>query len=83
MLVDFFCGTGISRDAIFCSSLPGNDVNEKISDEVKKALKESAVNIAILSHDYYQSAYCLRAIPEKNAHKQRQKTNREYPHKKS
>lgn len=59
MLVDFFCGTGISRDAIFCSSLPGNDVNEKISDEVKKALKESAVNIAILSHDYYQSAYCL------------------------
>lgn len=59
MLVDFFSGTGISRDAIFCSSLPGNDVNEKISDEVKKALKESAVNIAILSHDYYQSAYCL------------------------
>ncbi|MBE5878320.1 MAG: toll/interleukin-1 receptor domain-containing protein, partial [Lachnospiraceae bacterium] len=40
-------------------SLPGNDVNEKISEEVKKALKESAVNIAILSHDYYQSAYCL------------------------
>ena len=59
MLVDFFSGTGIPRDAIFCSSLPGNDVNEKISGEVKKALKESAVNIAILSHDYYQSAYCL------------------------
>ena len=59
MLVDFFSGTGISRDAVFCSSLPGNDVNEKISSEVKKALKESAVNIAILSHDYYQSAYCL------------------------
>ena len=39
--------------------MPGNDVNEKISGEVKKALKESAVNIAILSYDYYQSAYCL------------------------
>ena len=59
MLMDFFSGTGISRDTIFCSSLPGNDVNEKISEEVKKALKESAVNIAILSNDYYQSAYCL------------------------
>ena len=30
-----------------------------ISDEVRSALKSSAVNIAILSHDYYQSAYCL------------------------
>lgn len=59
MLVDFFCGTGISRDTIFCSSLPGNDINEKISNEVKAALKSSAINIAILSQDYYQSAYCL------------------------
>ena len=59
MLVDFFSGTGIPRESVFCSSLPGNDVKEKISDEVKKALKTSAVNIAILSQDYYQSAYCL------------------------
>ena len=59
MIVDFFSATGISRDKIFCSSLPGNDINEKISDEVKMALKNSAINIAILSYDYYQSAYCL------------------------
>ena len=59
MLVDFFAGTGIPRDLVFCSSLPGNDVNERIPDEVKTALKNSAVNIAILSLDYYQSAYCL------------------------
>ena len=59
MLVDFFSGTGIPKEAIFCSSLPGNDINEKISNEVKAALKNSAVNIAILSQDYYQSAYCL------------------------
>ena len=59
MLVDFFAGTGIPRESVFCSSLPGNDINERISDEVKAALKNSAVNIAILSHDYYQSAYCL------------------------
>lgn len=59
MLVDFFAGTGIPKNAVFCSSLPGNDINERISDEVKDALKRSAVNIAILSQDYYQSAYCL------------------------
>lgn len=59
MIADFFSATGISKDKIFCSSLPGNDINEKISDEVKTALKNSSVNIAILSYDYYQSAYCL------------------------
>ena len=59
MIVDFFAGTGIPKEAVFCSSLPGNDINEKISGEVKSALKDSIVNIAILSRDYYQSAYCL------------------------
>lgn len=59
MLVDFFSATGISRDKIFCSSLPGNDINEKISTEVKAALQNSTINIAILSYDYYQSAYCM------------------------
>lgn len=39
MIADFFSATGISRDKIFCSSLPGNDINEKISTEVKLALK--------------------------------------------
>lgn len=59
MLIDFFCNTGIPRNSIFCSSLPENDINEKISHEVKRALKNSAINIAILSHSYYGSAYCL------------------------
>ena len=59
MLVDFFAGTGIAKEKVFCSSLPGNDVQERISDEVKTALKRSAINISILSKDYYQSAYCL------------------------
>ncbi len=59
MLVDFFASTGIPKESVFCSALPGNDINERISGEVKTALKNSAVNIAILSQDYYQSAYCL------------------------
>lgn len=59
MLANFFYGTGIPRDTVFCSSLPGNDVNEKISHEVKAKLKASVINIAILSRNYYDSAYCL------------------------
>lgn len=59
MLLDFFIATGIPREKIFCSSLPGNDVRERISVEVKEALQNSCLNIAILSDDYYKSAYCL------------------------
>lgn len=59
ILVDFLAATGIPKTAFFCSSLPGNDINEKITAEVKAALKNSVLNIAILSRDYYQSAYCL------------------------
>lgn len=58
-LFDFFVATGISRDKIFCSSLPGNDVKEKISAEVKETMNNSCLNIAILSDEYYKSAYCL------------------------
>lgn len=58
-LFDFFIAAGIQREKIFCSSLPGNDVKEKISVEVKDTLKNSCLNIAILSNEYYKSAYCL------------------------
>lgn len=59
MLADFFAGTGIPRSAVFCSSLPGSDVGERVSGEVKAALKNSVVNIAILSWAYFESSYCL------------------------
>lgn len=59
MLLDFLSATGIPRDAVKCSSLPGNDVKERISAEVHTWIQQSAVNIAILSSDYYDSAYCL------------------------
>ena len=59
MLLDFLATTGIPRNLIQCSSLPGNDVKEKISPEVRMLIRRSAVNIAILSSDYYNSAYCL------------------------
>ena len=59
MLLDFLSAAGIPRDAIKCSSLPGNDVKVKISSEVRDWIQHSVVNIAILSSDYYASAYCL------------------------
>ncbi len=59
MLKDFLVTSGIPNEKIFCSSLPGNDIKSRISAEVKKCLRESIVNILILSKDYYESAYCL------------------------
>ena len=59
MLKDYLVATGIPNDYIFCSSLPGNDVNSVISREVKEKITNSSVNIAILSKNYYESAYCL------------------------
>lgn len=59
MLLDFFATTGLPKDSVFCSSLPGNDVKHKISDEIKQAIFDSGINIVILSDDYYHSAYCL------------------------
>ena len=59
MIKDFLTATGIPNEKIFCSSLPGNDVNERISPEVKEHLNKATINILILSRDYYESAYCL------------------------
>lgn len=56
---DFLIALGVNRDMIFCSSLPGSDVKQKISTEIKSALENSCLNIVILSRDYYDSAYCL------------------------
>lgn len=59
MIKDFLVATGIPNSYVFCSSLPGNDVNEKIGTEVRDRLHNSVVNILILSKEYYDSAYCL------------------------
>ncbi len=59
MLKDYLVEAGIPNEYVFCSSLPGNDVRRQISVEVKERMRNSTVNIAILSRDYYKSAYCL------------------------
>ena len=59
LLLDFFTTTGLPKDIVFCSSLPGNDVKLNISSEIKQAISDSGANIVILSNEYYMSAYCL------------------------
>lgn len=39
MLRDFLVGVGIPNELIFCSSLPGNDVVQRIALEVKSTFK--------------------------------------------
>ena len=59
MIKDFLVNTGIPNEKIFCSSLPGNDVNEKISSEVKERLNRCSIILLILTKDFYESPYCL------------------------
>ena len=59
MIKDFLVNCGTPNNKVFCSSLPGNDVDERIEPEVKEALKRSIINILVLSKSYYESAYCL------------------------
>lgn len=55
LILNFFVMYGIPRDSIFCSSLPGNDMNNKVSAEVKENMQQSTLNIALLSKAYYES----------------------------
>lgn len=59
IFVDFLIAVGIPRNEIFCSSLPGNNVRENITAEIRDSLDSSNIFICILSSSYYQSAYCL------------------------
>lgn len=55
---DFLVGIGIDNSDIFCSSLPGNDVEYKIDQEVYAHLRKSEIDIVILSADYFDSSFC-------------------------
>jgi len=59
LIRQFLIQTGVKDNDIFCSSIPGNDVNEKIDSEVKEQLKRSAVMILLLSEEFFKSPYCL------------------------
>ncbi|MCL2798495.1 MAG: toll/interleukin-1 receptor domain-containing protein, partial [Firmicutes bacterium] len=56
--VNFLVANAIPDKTIFCSSHPGYGVETKIAPEVFRALKNSKIDIVILSRDYYESAYC-------------------------
>ena len=59
---EFLTQCGVPSNDIFCSSLPGNDVQQFISKEIKQALQTSIINIVILSNDFYKSPYCQNEL---------------------
>lgn len=58
-LCNFLTHIGIHRDDIFCSSFPEHGVIQKISGEVRSALKSSIIDIIVLTPHYQRSDYCL------------------------
>jgi hypothetical protein len=58
LFVDFLLRCGLQSDSIFCSSLPGNDIKADIPSEIKDTLKNSILNVVLLSAEYYKSPYC-------------------------
>ncbi|MBQ3087160.1 MAG: toll/interleukin-1 receptor domain-containing protein [Clostridia bacterium] len=58
ILERFLMNCGVAHENIFVSSLPGNDVAFEIAKEVKENIKNSVLNIVLLSSSYYESAYC-------------------------
>lgn len=59
LLSDFLILTGIPRELIRCSSLPGNDVRSEFPSEIRQWIRDSSVCIALLSEAYYRSVYCM------------------------
>lgn len=53
---------GVDNNQIFISSIPGNGIKEKISDEIRNALRESKLDIVLLSSGYFGSPYCLNEL---------------------
>ncbi len=62
VLESFLVKCGVSYELIFCSSLPGNDIKQGISGEIRASLKTSQIDFVILSDDYYNSAYCINEV---------------------
>lgn len=58
LIENFLVSCGVPSNNIFCSSLPGNDIKEKISSEIKGNIQCSVLNFILLSKDYYNSSYC-------------------------
>lgn len=59
MLISFLSRLGVSVEEFFCSSIPANGVEQYVSIEVKQAIRNSKINIVVLSKSYYESVYCL------------------------
>lgn len=58
------CSLGINKDSIFCSSIPGQGVNngQKLNDGIHNAIASSGLLIYFISYDFIHSAYCMEEL---------------------
>ena len=59
LLLNYLVSLGVKRENIFCSSDYRSGVHDKISDDVFAALRNTEVDIIVLSNEYKKSEYCL------------------------
>ena len=59
LLLNYLVSLGVKRKNIFCSSDYRSGVHDKISDDVFAALRNTEVDIIVLSNEYKKSEYCL------------------------
>ncbi len=61
-LVQYMENIGIDKNIIFYTSADSTGAKYELGPEVKKALNESEVYIAVLSNNYFESEYCCNEL---------------------
>ena len=59
LLLNYLVGLGAPKNTIFCSSDYQTGVKTKISDDIFHALRNTELDIIVLSDEYKKSEYCL------------------------
>lgn len=59
LMLNYLVHLGATRSTIFCSSDYRSGVQNKISDDVFNALRNTELDIIVLSNEYKKSEYCL------------------------
>lgn len=61
-LVQYMENVGIEKDEIFYTSADSTGARFELGPEVKKAINEAEIYIAILSNNYFNSVYCCNEL---------------------
>lgn len=67
-IVQHFCtaikAMGVEGDSIFCSSIPGQGVNngQKLNDTIFNSINECDLLVYFISYDFINSSYCIEEL---------------------